>query len=85
MIDPMTTAPQKVTSKGIVSRAVPAALPAKRNKITFESFLMPGLGGSLGAARKKLKITPEKIKKYIALNKGTKQKPIPQVLSLNQL
>mgnify|MGYP003649989713 FL=1 len=42
---------------------------------------MPGLGGSLGAARKKLKITPEKIKKYIALNKGTKQKPIPQVMA----
>jgi hypothetical protein len=56
-------------------------LPAKRNKITFESFLMPGLGGSLGAAREKLNITPEKIKKYIALNKGTKQKPIPQVMA----
>ena len=59
----------------------PAALPAKRNKITFESFLMPGIDGSLGAARKKLNITPEKIKKYIALNKGTKQKPIPQVMA----
>jgi GNAT superfamily N-acetyltransferase len=30
MIDPMTTAPQKVTSKGIVARAVPAAMPAQQ-------------------------------------------------------
>jgi hypothetical protein len=46
----------------------------KRGKVTFEAF-----GGSLGDARQKLGITPEKIDEFKAANKGIKQTRIPEV------
>ncbi len=46
----------------------------KRGKVTFEAF-----GGSLGDARQKLGITPEKIKQFKDANKGIKQIRIPEV------
>jgi len=46
----------------------------KRGKVTFAAF-----GGSLGDARQKLGITPEKIEEFKAANKGIKQTRIPEV------
>ena len=77
MMNPISTPTQKVTSKGIVARALPAQkAPTRKNKVTFEAF-----GGSLGDARQKLGITPEKIEQFKAANKGTKQEPVPKVMA----
>jgi hypothetical protein len=54
----------------------PAKTPAKKGKVTFQAF-----GGSLGDARQKLGITPEKIDQFKAANKGIKQEPVPEVMS----
>jgi hypothetical protein len=54
----------------------PAKTPAKKGKVTFQAF-----GGSLGDARQKLGITPEKIEQFKAANKGTKQEPVPEVMA----
>jgi hypothetical protein len=77
MMNPISTPTQKVTSKGIVARALPVQkAPTRKNKVTFEAF-----GGSLGDARQKLGITPEKIEQFKAANKGTKQEPVPKVMA----
>jgi hypothetical protein len=78
MIDPVAMNAQKVTSRGIVARTLPdmpsQAATNKRGKVTFEAF-----GGSLGDARQKLGITPEKIEEFKNANKGIKQTRIPEV------
>jgi hypothetical protein len=46
----------------------------KRGKVTFAAF-----GGSLGDARQKLGITPEKIKQFKDSSQGVKQTRVPEV------
>ena len=59
---------------GVVQEA--QKTPTRKNKVTFEAF-----GGSLGNARQKLGITPEKIEQFKTANKGTKQEPVPEVMA----
>jgi hypothetical protein len=77
MMNPIPTPAQKVTSKGIVARAVPPAIPdrsGKGSKVTYEQF-----GGSLGDAKQKLGITDDQVTAYRSANKGVAQKRIPEV------
>jgi hypothetical protein len=66
----------RLQNEALGAVTAPAKTPAKKGKVTFQAF-----GGSLGDARQKLGITPEKIEQFKAANKGTKQEPVPEVMA----
>jgi hypothetical protein len=86
MIDPTSTPPQKVTSKGIVARAIPTGQRAAddlaeltANGLTTSLANPSATGGTLGDALSQLNITPQRVEKWRSSREGMRQEKVSQV------